>query len=122
MNEKSHVGMGFSVCPVCGTKHYEVVLLDKRLEDSLNRENFMGWALCPEHDAMKGEYIALVECSNAGTGAKLKQEDAIRTGQIAHVRRTAAKQIFNTDLPDDMPLVFVEVGVIEALRKKVEQS
>lgn len=36
--ERSYVGMGYALCPVCGTKHDEVVLLDKRLRDSLPRE------------------------------------------------------------------------------------
>jgi len=118
MTEKSYVGMGHSLCPVCGIKHDEVVLLDKRLMESLERTNFMGWSLCPEHEALRAEYIALVECSNtAKVGKTLTLGNSERTGQIAHVRRSVAKHIFK-DLPDDLPMVFVEVGVIEALKQK----
>lgn len=113
---KSHVGTGHSVCPICGIKHDEVLLLDKRLKDTLEPSNFMGFALCPEHAAMQEEYLALVECSNTG-GAALKPQDAKRTGKICHVRRTAAARIFNVDLPKDLPLVFVEVGVISRLEE-----
>lgn len=52
---KSYVGSGFSLCPVCGIKHDEVVLLDKRLSNSLERENFMGWAMCQEHERLRSE-------------------------------------------------------------------
>ena len=117
MTDKSHVGMGFSVCPICGTKHDEVVLLDKHLQKTLERDNFMGYELCPEHAAMSVEYIALVECDNTGVGKSLKSADANRTGQFAHVRRTAAKNILNVELPSDLPFVFAEVGVIETLKE-----
>lgn len=118
MTEKSYVGMGLHVCPVCGTEHDEVVLLDKRLRNTLERDNFMGYALCPEHAALRVEYIALVECKNSSAGKSMKMEEADRTGVIAHIRRTAAKQIFNMPLPDDLDFVFVEVGVIEALKAR----
>lgn len=115
--------MGYALCPICHTKHDEVVLLDRRLRDSLARENFLGFKLCPEHEAMKAEYIALVEASNAPpSGDTLKPENAVLTGNIAHVRRSAAKHIFNVELPDTLPMVYVEVGVIAKLQAMPQEG
>lgn len=115
MNTKSHVGMGFKICPICYAKHDEVVLLDKRLKDSLERDNFMGFDLCPEHEAMREEYVALVEVTNNACH-NLEPEDAKTTGRVAHVKRTAIGQIFNVQFPADMPMCYVEVGMIDALK------
>lgn len=118
MSDKSHVGMGYSLCPVCGIKHSEVVLLDKRLKDTLTQHEFMGFDLCPEHEAMREEYIALVEikATPQGTNAKPKDVHNSRTGLIAHVKRPAFKEIFNVDVPDTQPMAYVEVGVIDQLK------
>lgn len=118
MNTKSHVGMGYALCPICHKKHDEVVLLDTRLRESLPRESFMGFKLCDEHEAMRAEYIALVETSNAPQreGDTLKPEDAVLTGRIAHVRRSVAPSIINVPMPDTLAFVYVEPGVIEKLQ------
>ncbi len=118
MNEKSHVGMGFSVCPICGAKHDEVVLLDQRLRQSLTQHEFMGWALCPEHEAMRAEYLALVEVEGQPTGTGHEQlAKAKRTGEICHVKREAVPHIFNVEVPEDLPLIFVEQGTIAKLKE-----
>ena len=114
---KSHVGMGFSLCPVCGTKHDEVVLLDKSLRNSLDKDNFMGWALCPEHERLRAEgYIALIEVRNEPKGLK----DADRTGAIAHIRAEAWPRIFNQPLPDK-GITFVQEGVIAQLQSHTQK-
>ena len=109
---KSYVGMGFSLCPVCGTKHDEVVLLDKSLRNSIEKDNFMGWALCPEHERLRTEgYIALIEVRNESKGL----EEADRTGAIAHIHAGAWPHIFNQPLPDK-GIAFVQEGVITQLQ------
>lgn len=119
---KSHVGMGFQLCPICYEKHDEVVLLDRQLKDSLEHDNFMGFSLCPKHEDMKTEYIALVECSNTHIGDNLKPEDARPTGIYAHIRREAAKFIFNVDLPATLDFVYCEVGVIGKIKERVHKD
>jgi hypothetical protein len=123
MSDKSHVGMGFDLCPVCGAKHNEVVLLDRRLQDSLQRENFMGFSLCPEHAAMEAEYLALVEIKSGGKSSesRLKPEDVHnqRTGKVAHIRRTEVSHVLAVNIPDDIPLIYVEEGVVDALKARV---
>lgn len=108
---KSYVGIGFSLCPVCGVKHDEVVLFNERLRNSLDRENFMGWAMCQEHEQLRSEgYVALIEVRN--TPQKL--QDAERTGKIAHVRSEVWPRIFDRPVPDE-GMAFVQEGVIAQL-------
>lgn len=112
--EKSHVGTGVSVCPVCGHEHDEVVLVHKRLQKTLSQHMFMGWAMCGEHQSLKDEgYIALVEVANTSPPTL---ENAQRTGRIAHVRATAWPDIFNVPVPDK-GMAFVEQGTIDVLQK-----
>lgn len=115
MSDKSHVGMGYSVCPVCGTQHDEVVLLDRRLKPTLESRQAVGWAFCPEHAKLKADgYVALIECNNSPKDLN----DADRTGQVAHVRATAFANIFNRPAPAG-GICFVEVGVIDKLKGMV---
>lgn len=113
-SDRSHVGVGVHVCPVCLKEHDEVVLLDTCLRPTLERWNFVGWAMCDEHEALwqKG-YIALIECTNESQTTSLA--DAKRTGQIAHVRKEAWPSIFSGPILNG-PAVFVQQGVIEQLR------
>lgn len=120
---KSHVGMEQKVCPVCGQAFDTgAILLDKRLRNTLERKTVTGWDLCPEHAKLweKG-YIALVECDpdkSKLTGGTIKPEDAYRTGRIAHIRKAAAKRIFNVEMTS--PVAFVEPGVVDMLEKMQE--
>lgn len=123
MTNKSHVGMGFSVCPICMKEHDEVVLLDTRLRESLTDHMFMGWDLCPEHKEMEQEYIAFVECEGGGdTITKIKLHEAKRTGRIAHVRREVANNMLRANLPANLPFVFVDKGVIDLLEKMTQHG
>lgn len=112
-SDRSHVGIGVHVCPVCLKEHDLVVLLDKRLRPTLERRNFVGWAMCDEHETLwqKG-YIALVECTNDSPPTL---ESVKRTGLIAHVRKEVWSNIFSGSVPDN-PIVFVQEGVIEKLQ------
>lgn len=112
MNDKSYVGLGVNVCPICYEQHNETVLLDRRLQNSLPHKMRTGWALCPKHEAMKEEYVALVEVSNPNPRSP---DDAVPTGNYAHVRRTVAAQLFNVPV-GAFPFVYVEVGVLDKLQ------
>jgi hypothetical protein len=116
--EKSHVGMGVHVCPVCGLEHDEVVLVQTRmgLPPKLTRNMFAGWQMCPEHQKLQDDgYTAMIEVSNKPTGLA----DAIRTGQIAHVRNEAWPRIFDSQPPAG-GIAFAEVGLFAKLQEKVE--
>jgi hypothetical protein len=109
--------MGYSVCPVCWITHDPVVLFHRFLQPKLTDKEFLGYVMCTQHDKMKDEYIALVECSEPGESMRIK--DAKPTGVYAHVRRDLWSHLFDVPVPDELPLVFVEIGVIEGLKKRV---
>lgn len=114
-----YVGIGAHVCPVCLKEHDEVVLIDERLRPTLQRRNFMGWALCGEHKVRWQEgYIALIEYSN---NEQPTLDNAERTGVVAHVRKEAWPHIFNAPVPNT-PIAFVQQGVIDQLRAMVAKE
>lgn len=123
--DKSFVAMEKNVCLVCG-KVFDsgAILVHKRLQNIREKDAITGWGLCEEDQAMydKG-YIALVgidpEKSNASVGSNIRPQDAFRTGSLAHLRRSVCGQVFNVTLPDDIPAIFVEDGVIEKLKTMV---
>ncbi len=113
MCEKSHVGLGHQLCPVCGAQHSPVVLLDKRLRPSLSHNNIIGLELCAQHAAMSAEYVALVEAA-----AKPGGEQGVElTGNAAQLRWEVAAEVLKTPLSRDHPFVFVEPGAIAALKE-----
>ena len=115
---KSHVGMGFHVCPVCGLEHDEAVLLQTRLglPPKLTAHEFLGWKMCPEHQKLQDDgYTAMIEVTNKPSTLK----DALRTGRIAHVRNSAWPKIFNTEPPEG-GIAFAELGLFDKLQEKVE--
>lgn len=97
---KSHVGMGYEVCPICLTKHDETVLLDKRLRNTLERDNFTGFSLCPPCKELSEEYVAIVIITD-DENSKVTLQTANRTGEIIHIKRVACRKIFNME-PRDM--------------------
>lgn len=116
------VATGFEQCPICYKEHGETVLINKHMQDMPQRV-CTGHSLCSEHEAMRAEYIAAVEVSNAPpAGAVLKPADAKPTGNIAHIRHTAATQIFNVPLPADLPFFYVEPGVIDKLKEMTREE
>lgn len=111
---KSHVGMGYHLCPVCGIKHDEVVLLDKHLRNTLEPESFVGLKMCAEHQQKYDEgYIALVEVTTVLT--------ANRTGRIGHVAKSAWTALFNCPVPST-PMAFVEPDVLDKLIERYTQD
>lgn len=115
---KSYVSMEQKVCVVCGIAYDSgAILMDTRLRNSMEVKTTTGWGLCDEHQKLMDEgYIALVEATGTEGSSTLKQENAIRTGNIYHLRRAVAHNIFNVKLPDDLPMVFIEPGVIEKIQ------
>lgn len=121
MEEKSYVGTGFYMCPVCGNKHGEELLIDKRMKATLTKDMYLGQTLCDEDQKKFDEgFIAFVECENNPTGDTLNQEDAVRTGRIFHIRQDAIEKIFNTPpLDSKTPLVFCQKEVGDILTNMV---
>jgi hypothetical protein len=126
MNDKSHVSLEQHVCLVCG-KAFDTgaILLDKRLRASMEHHTKTGWGMCPEHQKLSDDgFVALVECDPQRSGsptdaARMKPDQAYRTGRLAHVRRTVFAQMFNVPIEDEQACVFVEPGVIDQLQSMV---
>jgi hypothetical protein len=121
MSEKSHVGMGFNVCPVTGEEHSESVVIDKKMRESLDLKNFLGYAYSPEVAAKLAEgYIYLIEVKNQGNEAKMAMKDADRTGVNVCIKRDLAQQMF--DIPEVADMQFVSSEVIEFLQNLKNRS
>lgn len=115
---KSHVGMGYHVCPICGTKHDEVVLIDKRLQDTLERDNFVGWKMCVPHETMYEQgYIALVEAKPSDLPSGNTLSGADRTGRILHIAKQAWRAVLNCPLPET-PLAFIDPAAFDMIAEK----
>jgi len=114
--EKSHVGMGHKLCPVCLKKHDEVVLLDQRLQKTLTRDTFMGYELCPEDAKKSGEYLAIVGL----TGHPQSNIPPNFTGETVHVRWEVAERILTgMTISKAQPFVFAPQSVIDTLKGMV---
>ena len=126
MNDKSHISLERHVCLVCGVA-YDTgnLLLDKRLRASMERHTTTGWGLCPEHQKLSDDgFVTLVECDPQRSGspsgaARMKPEQAYRTGRLAHLKRNVFAKVFNVPIEANQPCVFVEPGVIEQLQSMV---
>ena len=113
---KSFVSIAQNQCIVCGHLFYTgELLLDKRMQNSMEVHTCTGQGLCPEHQELYDQgYVALVEVSNQKDDGSttLKQEDAVRTGRIIHVRRECL------NIRDDMPTAFVDMQVIDLIAEQ----
>lgn len=96
--DKSHVGMGYSICPVCGIKHNDIILLDTRLKNTLEFNNFLGWKICvPHQEQIDNGYVHLIVCKNKNQTSFIKLEDADRTGEIISIKKNVLKDLINRD-------------------------
>lgn len=115
---KSHVGLGYSHCPVCLEITDEVVLLDKRLKDTLEKDNFMGWKPCSVHEQQFNEgYIALVETTSNNPS---QLNDKGRTGNFAMIRKGAFDHIFN--IATTPKIVFIDPEAFKQLQEIAANS
>lgn len=125
MGEKSYVSMEQRVCRVCcQTYDTNSILLDKRMRPSMERNTVTGWGLCPEHEKLFNEgYIALVEAKSPSIACShLTPDKADRTGVVVHIRRGVACQIFNVAIPENLDMLFVEVGVVDKIKAMVGED
>jgi hypothetical protein len=115
-NDMNYVAMEKAMCPVCGKTHETGgILLDRRLKDIPEEKSITHYALCEEHQSLFDEgYVALVELALDHNPDK--PMCAPRTGNVAHIRRTAWENIFDTTAPDG-PIAFTAKGVIAKLKE-----
>ena len=112
---KSHVGMGFYICPATGNKLESTeILLDKRLKASLEPENFMGWKLSPEvQEQIDNGFVCLIVIDEEkSTGHK--PHEVWRTGDVVYMKLEAAQQAYGDEVKD---LAFISEASFEDIKK-----
>lgn len=89
---KSHVGLLHTICQICGREDEDqaAILLDLRVQDSLERDNYE-FGRCSECTKLvKDKLIALVECDPEKTvihDDTVMLSDAHRTGRVFWVNK-----------------------------------
>ena len=125
---KSYISVEVKVCEICGSEwETNSILLDKRLKESMESKTITGYGLCPEHQKLHDEgYIALIAVDESRSSNKPKNNiikglDGIyRTGNIAFIKREAAKKVFDCEIPSG-PFMYCEDEVINMLEKMQQQ-
>ena len=110
-----------NMCPVCGVTHTHNtgILIDKHLKPIKN--SLTGYGLCEEHDKLFNEgYVALVVANSAKHSETINMEDAIRTGDIMHMKREVFSDIFNSKIKDDQQMVFIDPEAYELIKSRIE--
>lgn len=124
--DKSYVTMEQKQCIVCG-KTFDTgsILLDRTLKNRFDMHTVTGIGMCEEHENLrKLGYVAMIgidPTKSRITGNNVDDlSQAYRTGEIAHIRESAFKAIFNSEVPPKM-VAFCEQEVItklEAMQKE----
>ena len=117
--DKSHVSIGQLLC-ICTGQLFDSgeLLLDKRLEKSLEHKTTTGWGISPEPQShIDNGFVALVGVDPEKSKVvdnTIPPEGAYRTGDIAYMKKDVFMKMF--DLEDCVDVNFVEEGVIEHLK------
>jgi len=122
MPDSDFIKMEQNICPVCGVTHTHNtgILIDKRMQAIDPDKTITGYGLCEEDEKRSKEgYIALIAVNNEDATTL---ENADRTGDMAHVRRSVFKQLFNYVEPPKGPLAFVDPVVITMLQELQEKQ
>ena len=115
MTEKSHVAIGYHLCPACMQEHTECVVLHKQLKKTLPQRVFVDWELCPEHKEMKDKgYVLCVEVT--GEPKTLEQAHPLRTGVVAGVRAEVWEHLTGTPVPESR-FAFIAPAFTKTLRE-----
>lgn len=108
-----YVRMEQKLCAACGNKFDSGALLLHRQLRSI-KNPLTGWGTCPDcQKRINDGFVILIEANAPAHAECVNPEDADRTGRVMYMRKEAAAEIFNVELPT--PIAFVEVGVIEKL-------
>jgi hypothetical protein len=115
---KSHVSLGQNICPICGKTHDTgSLLLNKRLEQTLEQRTVTGFGLCEPCKKLEDDgYIALIGIDPLKSQTPYGPSTVYRTGSVAHLRKTAWDCVFDVSCPTT-PFAYCPQEVIELLQK-----
>lgn len=119
---KSHVSMAQHQCIICLTQ-YDTgeILLRRDLLPVLEDKTLTGHGICPKCQAQINQgFIALVETRDQNPSRTTVLVDVPRSGNYAFLRREVFDHVFNVPCPE-LPMIFVEPGVLEKLRALQEE-
>lgn len=115
------------VCPVCGKVHTHdtEILIHKKLRTIPEDLGPTATSLCQEDaELFQNGYVALVAIANpplGESGAKIKNTDAERTGDVVHIPYDIAEQLFESTMDRTIPIAFVPQSVVDMLRVRKQQ-
>ena len=123
--EKNFVSMEQRICNVCGIKHsYDCgILIDKRLEKSMDHETLVGYGLCEEHSELQKQgYVFLVVIDPAKSKVVnedrvLKMENAYRTGELVSIKKEVADKLFDVNIQD---IMFIDEEACEKIKSLIK--
>ena len=120
--------MLYDLCAVCGEKYNEAIAIDKRLRNTLERENFTGnVGICDKHRKMHEEgYLALIAVNPKLSKAErakgtLNPKDAHCTGVVCHIKKSAWEAVIDNPFPE-LPFVYCDEEVINKLKELQSSS
>lgn len=114
MPDKSFVSMAAKKCPVCDkVEESGEILLDRRVQDSMDTITVTGFQLCKEHT--KEGFVCLVVVD----ASKSTNESVFRTGETVCVKEDVAKKIFNKPIEG---WAFAPQEVAEYLKKLMPKN
>lgn len=118
---KSYVSVAQHQCPICLVMHdTNEILFHRRLRKTLDPKTLTGHSPCPScQKYLDNDFIALVETRDPNPGRSTIGIDVPRSGNFAFVKRKAFSRIFDMSVPD-LPMIFVEPGVIDKLQSMTE--
>ena len=114
----NYVAIATKMCPVCGEMHTNngELLIHKNLGNIDPDKTCTGYGLCEEDQKKFDEgYIALIETSTKPNSDVIQMEDAVRTGVVIHMKREMFERFYNTEVPADLEMVFIEPEVTKII-------
>ena len=118
----SFVEMEKHICPICGETHTHKtgIIINTYLRDIENPVT--GYGLCEVHDKIYEDgYICLIEVANTNKANRLKQEDAIPTGNILHIKSTVLCQLTDASI-STRPLAYIDESTFKYLTTLSENA
>lgn len=123
---KSHVGLGYTVCPVCLEKSTDEILMDKKGREQFDddKKYFLGLEFCKKHQERKdSDMIAIIvvrtEPTEESTFLNLD-----RTGEVFFLDKKAFTKLFKAMPPaGGIAIVPEDVGKdLDALEARINSK
>jgi hypothetical protein len=117
MNNKIDAVIEKQACPVCGVTHETGWMYDSKMVPDVGGEVVTGFALCSDHQKLTDRgFLHLVVASFPQKKSYVELDEAYRLGKSVSISRELAAQIFGPRIPNDVPLVFIDLEAAEKIQ------